>query len=372
MREQLIAQQFRICGEVTGIEQIKKGYINQTYRVDTRDGEGRAYSYILQHINTGVFPNADALMENYAYVTDRLRGHFHLEGGRPDQNCVPLPILTREGRRYLLQNGECWRMIDCFTGVHSMDIPDNAETFYYAGRSFGRFIMELQSVSVARVHEVIPNFHNTYSRYLDLEEAIARDPVGRAAGVAAEIEFIRARRDYFGLIADALAEGRIPLRITHNDTNLNNILFSNDTNLPVAVIDLDTVMPSTPLYDFGDSIRIGANTACDDEHDLEKVSCSLELYESYARGWLEACGSMLTTEELELLPMAALIITSEDGIRFLMDHINGDTYYNIFYPDQNLYRARTQLKMVADMEGKLPLIREMFDRIYRDLQLKTN
>ena len=189
--------------------------------------------------------------------------------------------------------------------------------------------------------------------------------------VLPEIEFVRARADKYGMISDALESGKIPTRICHNDCNLNNILFDNETHLPVAIIDLDTVMPSSPLYDYGDSMRIGTNTATDDEKDLSKVSCDLNLYEQYARGYLEACGDVLTTGELELLPYASLIITSEDGIRFLMDHIDGDTYYNIYYPGQNLDRSRTQLKLVEDMEKKLPEIKNILRKIYAELGLKA-
>ena len=151
--------------------------------------------------------------------------------------------------------------------------------------------------------------------------------------------------------------------------DLNNILFDEETRLPVAIIDLDTVMPSSPLYDFGDSMRIGTNTATDDEKDLSKVSCDLNLYEQYARGYLQECGKLLTPKELELLPHAALIITAEDGIRFLMDYINGDTYYHIYYPGQNLDRARTQLKLLEDMETKLPEIKNILKRLYKELDL---
>ena len=190
-------------------------------------------------------------------------------------------------------------------------------------------------------------------------------------GQIGDVGFVRARADSYGLIADALESGRIPLRVCHNDTNLNNILFDSESHLPIAVIDLDTVMPSSPLYDYGDSMRIGTNTARDDEKDLSKVSCDLELYEQYARGFLEECGAMLTRAELELLPLASLIITSEDGIRFLMDHINGDTYYTIAYPGQNLDRSRTQLALVADMEKKLSAIAGILRRIYADLKLEA-
>jgi Ser/Thr protein kinase RdoA (MazF antagonist) len=168
----------------------------------------------------------------------------------------------------------------------------------------------------------------------------------------------------FSMISDALESGKIPTRICHNDCNLNNVLFDSKTHLPVAVIDLDTVMPSSPLYDYGDSMRIGTNTAKDDEKDLSKVSCDLNLYEQYAKGYLEVCANILTKEELELLPYASLIITSEDGIRFLMDYINGDTYYHTDYPGQNLDRARTQLKLVEDMEIKLPQIKAILQSIY--------
>ena len=255
-------------------------------------------------------------------------------------------------------------MMTYFNHVYSLDIPDTPQVFYYTGVSFGQFIKVMSALDPSLIKEVIPNFHNTMSRYRDLEVAIAADPQKRVGNVAEEIAFVRAHTQLFGKITEALESGRIPTRICHNDCNLNNILFDKESHLPVAIIDLDTVMPSSPLYDFGDSMRIGTNTAKDDEKDLSKVSCNLEYYEMYARGYLESCGDILTKEELKLLPYAALIITSEDGIRFLMDHINGDTYYRIDYPGQNLDRARTQLTLLADMEKKMPEIRRILQKIY--------
>lgn len=278
---------------------------------------------------------------------------------------------TKDGCSYLRDDSGCWRMLTHFDEVYSLDIPDSPETFYHAGNAFGKFMRCMADVDIDSVYEVIPNFHNTYSRYLDLEEAVACDPKGRVKNVQPEIEFVRERKTQYSVISDALESGKIPTRVCHNDCNMNNILFDKETHLPVAIIDLDTVMPSTPLYDFGDSMRIGTNTATDDEKDLSKVSCDLNLYERYARGYLEACGDVMTREELELLPMAALIITAEDGIRFLMDHINGDTYYNIYYPGQNLDRARTQLKLLEDMEKKLPQIKRILRDIYKDLGLEA-
>ena len=365
---QRVAESFAIRGDITSIIQITKGYINRTYCVETLSDRGHVHRYTLQRINTNVFPDVDALMENYVLTTNHLRGRLLLPGCKK-QGSVQMVRTTKDGRSYLRDESGCWRMLSYFSGVYSLDIPDRPETFYYAGRAFGKFIREMADVPVGDVAVVIPNFHNTRSRYADLEDAILRDPAGRVSRVEKEIAFVRARKDRFGLIADALEAGLIPTRVCHNDCNLNNILFDEETRLPVAIIDLDTVMPSSPLYDFGDSMRIGTNTATDDEKDLSKVSCDLNLYEQYARGYLQECGKLLTPKELELLPFAALIITAEDGIRFLMDYINGDTYYHIYYPGQNLDRARTQLKLLEDMETKLPEIKNILKRLYKELDL---
>lgn len=368
---QNIIDHFAIRGDITGITQINKGYINRTYRIETLSDTGHVHKYTLQRINTNVFPDVDSLMENFKKTTTRLYGRFFLSGCH-ENGSVPMLRSTKDGRSYYRDDSGCWRMLTFFDDVYSLDIPDRPETFYHAGVAFGSFTKEMAGIDIGEYIEVIPNFHNTKSRYQDLEKAIEKDPKGRVKQVMKEIRFIRDRADKFGLISSALESGKIPTRICHNDCNLNNILFDNETHLPVAIIDLDTVMPSSPLYDFGDSMRIGTNTAKDDEKDLSKVSCDLGLYEQYARGFLEACGDVLTKEELELLPYASLVITSEDGIRFLMDHINGDTYYNIYYPGQNLDRARTQLKLVEDMERKLPEIKDILRKIYAKFSLDAS
>lgn len=367
---QNVVEKFAIRGEATSITQINKGYINRTYRVETLSDAGHVHKYTLQRINTNVFPDVDVLMDNFKLTTNHLYGKFHLPGSGK-KGSVQTVRPTKDGRSYLRDDSGCWRVMTHFDNVYSLDIPDCPETFYHTGHAFGSFLKEMSDVDVSEVKEVIPNFHNTMSRYLDLEKAIAADPKGRVKSVKKEIEFVRSRVNLFSMISEALDSGKIPVRICHNDCNLNNILFDNETHLPVAIIDLDTVMPSSPLYDYGDSMRIGTNTATDDEKDLSKVSCDLNLYEQYARGYLEACGDILTEEELKLLPYASLIITSEDGIRFLMDYINGDTYYNIYYPGQNLDRSRTQLKLLEDMEKKLPEIKKILQRIYNELGLKV-
>ena len=363
-----IAKQFCIRGEVTKIEQINRGYINRTYRVDTVTANGFNHQYILQRINTNVFPDVNALMSNFQITTEHLSGTLHMPGHHK-RGTVQTLRATKDGCLYLQDETGAWRVMTFFDNVYSLDIPEDPKVFYHAGVSFGRFIKAMSTVDISEIKEVIPNFHNTKSRYMDLEAAIANDPVNRVSEVSAEIAFVRAHKDLYSKISDALESGVIPTRICHNDCNLNNILFDVQTHLPVAIIDLDTVMPSSPLYDYGDSMRIGTNTAKDDEKDLSKVSCDLNLYEMYARGYLEACGDILTKDELTLLPYASLIITSEDGIRFLMDHINGDTYYHIDYPGQNLDRCHTQLKLLDDMEKKLPEIRKILQKIYDDLGL---
>ena len=368
---QNITEQFAIRGEVTNITQNTKGYINRTYVIETLSDTGHIHKYVLQRINTNVFPNVDALMENFKFTTYHLLGKFSLPSSTR-KGAVQMLRSTKDGRSYFKDDSGCWRMLTYIDNVYSLDIPDSPDTFYQAGKAFGSFLKEMSDVKVEEIYTVIPNFHNTRSRYEALEQAIAADPKGRVKDVRKEIAFVRARANCYGVITDALESGLLPTRICHNDCNLNNILFDEKTHLPVAIIDLDTVMPSSPLYEYGDSMRIGTNTATDDEKDLSKVSCDLNLYEKYARGYLEECGSILTKEELELLPLAALVITSEDGIRFLMDHINGDTYYHIFYPSQNLDRARTQLTLLADMERKLPRIIEILQRIYNELKLDVD
>ncbi len=367
---QNIAEQFSIHGQVVSITQINKGYINRTYRVETRSDSGHVHKYTMQRINTNVFPDVDVLMDNFKLTSSHLHDRLFLPGHRK-KGSIQTIRPTRDGRSYFRDSSGCWRMLTYFEDVYSLDIPDSPETFYQAGISFGLFLKEMSDLDVNDFKEVIPNFHHTLSRYRDLEDAIKKDAKGRVKTVQPEIDFIRARADRFDIISTALEGGKIPTRICHNDCNLNNILFDNETHLPVAIIDLDTVMPSSPLYDFGDSMRIGTNTANDDEKDLSKVSCDLHLFRQYARGYLESCGDVLVPEELELLPYAALIVTAEDGIRFLMDYINGDTYYNIYYPGQNLDRSRTQLKLLSDMEKKFPEMKKILQEIYDELHLQV-
>ncbi|MBQ7623977.1 MAG: aminoglycoside phosphotransferase family protein, partial [Clostridia bacterium] len=287
--------------------------------------------------------------------------------GHP-HTCVGEIVKTRDGKNYYNDDSGYWRMYVYFSHAYSMDIAESPEIFYTAGTSFGRFIMDMSDLPVDSLDYTIKNFHNTYSRYLDLEKAIESDVVDRAKLVTEEIEFVRKRKDSFDLINNALTTGRIPARITHNDTNLNNILFDKDTKEVVGIIDLDTTMPSSLLYDFGDSLRIGSNTACDDERDLSRVRCDLGFYGAFAKGFIEEVYPIITPAEIELLPYAPVIITMEDGIRFLADYINGDVYYTISRANHNFDRARCMFALAADMEKKMSSIKALLNGVISEIK----
>ena len=307
---------------------------------------------ILQRINRKVFPDIPALMENVAGVTAFLRRVVSREGGDPGRECLRL-IPALDGGSYAVDSeGEYWRVYAFVEHTATLQTAETPEQLHSAGVAFGRFQRRLDGYPAATLHEIIPRFHDTASRYEDFERAVAEDRMGRAASAAEEIAFVRARRGEAGRLVSLLERGELPLRVTHNDTKLNNVLLDEKTFAPMCVIDLDTVMPGLSLYDFGDSIRFGASTAAEDETDLSRVSCDLNLFESYTRGFLSECGALLTDAERELLPFGAKMMTYECGMRFLADYLAGDTYFRIHRPAHNLDRCRTQFKLVADMEVK--------------------
>lgn len=338
------------------------GHINDTYCVCC-DRPGKPQRrYILQRVNHHVFPDVPALMENMVQVTAFLRDAVIREGGDPDRECLTL-VPTKDGRMFYQDpEGGYWRSFLFIENAVTYQTVSKPEHFYYAGMAFGRFQRLLADYPSETLHEIIPHFHDTASRYRDFEAAVAENKTGRAAGVAEEIAFIRARKDDCSILVDMLAKGELPLRVTHNDTKLNNVMLDDVTGRPVAVIDLDTVMPGLSLYDYGDSMRFGTNPAAEDERDLSKVVCDLGLFEQYTRGFLEECGAMLTPNEIALLPLSAKLMTLECGMRFLADHIAGDTYFKIHREGHNLDRCRTQLKLVADMEGKMDEMKRIVEK----------
>ena len=333
---------FALRGTPVLCERHGCGHINETYRVVTDEQA----EYILQKINHHVFTDVPALMENISAVTSFLSQR--VSDPRRAMHLVP----TTDGQAfYLDEEGEYWRVYDFITDSICLQKAETAADFYESTLAFGAFQQEMAEFPAATLHETIPNFHNTIDRYAKFKAAIAADLKGRAAQVQKEIEFLLAREEEMGTLHTLRLSGELPLRVTHNDTKLNNVMLDAKTRKGLCVIDLDTVMPGLSLYDYGDSIRFGAATAAEDEKDLSRMSMDLDLFRVYTRGFLTACPG-LTQREVELLPLGAKTMTLECGMRFLTDYLEGDTYFTTHYEGHNLDRCRTQLKLVADMEEK--------------------
>ncbi|RKJ41491.1 aminoglycoside phosphotransferase family protein [Acutalibacter sp. 1XD8-33] len=326
------------------LEALPGGHINDTYLVSGR--------YVLQRINHYVFPHPGEIMENMVGVTQFLQNKVRAQGGDPFREILQV-VLTLDGAPVCQDaTGNFWRCTLHIDGTASFETPDSAQMLWEAGRAFGNFQAMLSGYPADTLHEIIPDFHNTPVRVQQLKDAASRDPKGRLQEVAAEMEFALSREGQAGLLTGLLAEGKLPLRVTHNDTKMSNILFDETTRKAVCVIDLDTVMPGLTAYDFGDSIRAGASTAAEDETDLNKVCFDLDLYRAYTEGFLNAAGSTLTSTELDTLPDGAWTMTYEVGIRFLADYLNGDVYFRTAHPRQNLDRARNQFHLVRQMEER--------------------
>ena len=347
-----IVPEFAVEGTLVEAVPYGSGHINDTIRVTCALESGGQKRYILQRMNDSIFRKPAELMENVMNVTAYLRKKILERGGDPDRETLTV-IPTRAGEPFLKdEEGDFWRMFLFVEGASSRDMVRTPEDFYNSAVAFGNFQFLLKDYPAKTLHETIPNFHNTVSRFADFKKAVEEDVCGRAKEVREEIRFALEREADTHVICDALADGTIPLRVTHNDTKLNNILIDDRTGKAICVIDLDTVMPGSALYDYGDSIRFGASTGAEDEKNLELVSCDLGLFEIYTKGFVEGCGKSLTQKEIRMLPVGAKLMTLECGMRFLADYLQGDIYYKIHRPEHNLDRARTQFKLVADMERK--------------------
>ena len=329
------------------VESYGNGHINDTYIVDDEP------KYILQRINHAIFKNPEQVMSNILGVTEFLRKKIIAEGGDPERETLTV-IKTVDGDSfYKTEDGNCFRMYNYIENAVSYEAVEAPEQFYQAARAFGKFQNMLADYPAEKLYETIPFFHDTTKRFADFKKAVADDAAGRAASVQKEIDFVLARYADTGVVVDAIADGRVPLRVTHNDTKLNNVMLDAVSGEGVCVIDLDTVMPGSLLYDYGDALRFGASSGAEDEIDLDKIYFDLELFEAFTKGFLEEVGDKLTPAEIELLPFSAKLLTYECGMRFLGDYLNGDTYFKIHREGHNLDRARTQFKLVADIESKL-------------------
>ncbi len=354
MEPREILKHFQIEEKEYSIELHGNGHINHTYAV-TVDGEKK---YILQKINTAIFKNTQGLMENIVNVTDYLREKIINAGGDPKRETLTLVRTKNNSSYYADEDGNNWRIYLFIENARTFDRVENEEIFYQSAVAFGRFQALLADYPAKTLNETIPDFHNTPKRYLDFEKAVEEDILNRAHEVEKEIAFIRARKEEMSILSDMQKRGELPVRVTHNDTKLNNIMMDSDTHKAICIIDLDTVMPGLSVHDFGDAIRFGANTAAEDEPDVSKVSLSLPLYGLYVKGFLEGCGGQLTDKEIEMLPMGAKMMTLECGMRFLADYLQGDTYYKIKHKQHNFDRCRSQLALVADMEIKWEQMRK--------------
>lgn len=325
------------------VERYGNGHINDTYL--TRSGD-----YILQRINTNIFKNPEKLMDNVEKVTDFLRGKIIAEGGDPSRETMKV-IKTKDGKNYCkVDDDNVFRVYEFVKNTIAIESSKSYTDLFNAGKGFGHFQKLLSDFPADELYETIPDFHNTPKRVENLLKAIEEDKAGRAASVKEEIDFALKFAKEASVVTDGIAKGDILLRVTHNDTKINNILFDEKTREAVCVIDLDTVMPGSVLYDFGDALRMGASTGAEDETDLSKVNFDPKAFEAFAKGFCSEVGETLTEREKELLPFSVKLMTFECGIRFLTDYLEGDTYFKIHRPNHNLDRARNQFKLVADID----------------------
>ncbi len=324
------------------------GHINRTYLVESTP------RVILQRINTAVFHKPEEVMENIMAVTSFIKAKVEAEGGDASRRTLTF-LRTKDGKPYYkTEEGDYYRAYYFIEDSISLEKVDRLSDFAEAAHGFGDFQRMLADFPAERLYETIEKFHDTVNRYRQFADALEENRAGRADTVRAEIEFAKAHEKYASVITDAIAEGSVPLRVTHNDTKLNNVLLDAKTGKAICVIDLDTVMPGSMLYDFGDALRFGASTGAEDETDLDKIHFDLERFEVYTKAFLEELGDSITKKERELLPMSVLMMTLECGIRFLADHLNGDVYFQIHRENHNLDRCRTQFKLVSEIEELLP------------------
>ena len=349
-----IVSNFEIKESFVKAEPYGEGHINQTFLLTTNDN-GKEKLYILQKINNNLFKNIDELMNNIKLVTEFNRQKISARGGNPDRESLSL-VYAKDGKPYYFdqESKGYFRVYKFITDATAFQRADTEELFYQSAVAFGEFANLLAEFDATKLYEVLPDFHNTVKRFSNFEKALAENKSGRAHLAKPEIEFYLSRKEYCSKIVDLLASGKMPTKVTHNDTKLNNVMLDDKTAVPVAVIDLDTIMPGSICYDFGDSIRFGCNPCSEDEPDLSKVVFDLNLFKAYTKGYLTALKGSVTDIEKEHLTWGAILMTYECGMRFLTDYLDGDVYFKTHDAEQNLRRCRTQMKLVLDMEKLLP------------------
>ncbi len=360
---QEISKKFQIYGEILHAETLKIGHINETYTA-TYDQGGTRVRYIHQKINQNVFKNPAGVMKNVMRVTTHIRQKQETINSRDVTRRSLIVIPTRDGKSYYQNGGgEVWRTFVFIEGVETFEAVQSPEQAYQAGRAFGDFQHLLVDLPGERLFETIPNFHNTRKRFAALQKAIQDDHYNRAKDARPEIEFALKHEPIVDVILSAMAKGRIPERITHNDTKFNNVMMDVLTGEAMCIVDLDTVMPGCALYDFGDMVRTTTSPTLEDEPDLSKVKMQMAMFKKLADGYLSAAGQFLTKPEKAHIAFSGKLITFEIGTRFLTDYLSGDTYFRIHRPGHNLDRCRTQFKLVESIERQEEAMQKFVDRI---------
>jgi thiamine kinase-like enzyme len=343
-----VGEQFLLDGGIDSYELITRGNINTTYRVRYKKEDGSFKEYIFQKVNTYVFREPRQIMRNIDYVTE----HIRRKNKDTHKRSLHYHHTSNRDNFWFDENGDFWRVSNYVSGTVTYQISSDPLVLYMAGRAFGEFQKQLSDFDASLLFETIPNFHNTKKRLEAFFEDVERDEFGRVNEVRDEIDYISSCRERVSLLTEMLEKGELPLRVTHNDTKINNVLFDEKTKDPVIVIDLDTVMPGLAAHDFGDAVRFAANTAEEDEPDASKVSLDLDLYRAFAEGFVEETAGGLSDAEINSLALGAFTITIELALRFLDDYITGDKYFKTNYEGHNLVRCRCQLALARDMEKK--------------------
>jgi hypothetical protein len=359
----VVFSEFGTTAEFRSAIRIGSGHINDTYKIRTKDP---GLSYILQRINSSVFKDIPGLMQNIGIVTRHLESK--IISGHPDAvSFVVLRVIptTRQKLFFMDEHQNYWRLYNFIEDAESFDVVENPELAYRGGKAFGLFQYLTSDISSEVLKETIPFFHDIDKRFDNFSRTIQNDPENRVKDLFWEIGFVKSREEEMKTIQRLVREEKIPVRVTHNDTKFNNILFDKNKNA-VCIVDLDTVMPGTVLYDFGDAIRTGANQACEDEKDLEKVTIDLNLFQAYASGYLEKAKKFLNQQEISYLAFSAKFMTFIIGLRFLTDHIDGDHYFHVSFPGHNLQRARSQFRLLETMEEKFDLMKEIINSIIEE------
>lgn len=349
-----ISRLFRIDYEYLGYETIQMGNVNRTYKVNFMLPEGKPKSFLVQNVNTYAFRNPVGLMDNIDKVTE------HIRSKKPGQLALHFHH-TADRKTYVVDGKNFWRMTNYVPSVTYNTVSD-LDVVRNAGKAFGEFQMDLADFDITALFETIPGFHNTRRRYETLITAIREDKAGRASEVKEEIDFLLSVQDLACRLTDMCDAGELPLRVTHNDTKINNVLFHPENNTAMIVIDLDTVMPGLMGHDFGDAIRFAANFVEEDSREYHKVGVDLDIFRAFAEGFLSMTAGTMTDAEIRTLALSCFVLTAELATRFLADYLDGDLYFKINSPDHNLVRTRCQIALAKDMLKKM----DEMEQIVRD------